>query len=66
MKLDRAKVQIAMARKCLDARMVAKRYGCTTGRFYSILRSRAVYPTTAGKLASALGVDVSEIIEEGG
>ena len=61
MKIDRKKYMLARARACmgqkdLEAAVIPKGTLCTA------LRGN-VKPETAGKIAKALGVDVTEIIE---
>lgn len=43
---------------------LAERCGISRNRVNVILNSRTVSPMTAGKLAKALEVDVTEIIEQ--
>ena len=64
MKLNTKSVRVVMAQKSLSLTDVAKNYGSTRQRISCILNSVNITPRTAGKLASALGVDVTEIIED--
>ena len=64
MKLDRDKVDVAMARKSYNAVKLAEVYGVSDQRMRTILNSRKVSTATVGKLAKALEVDVTEIIED--
>lgn len=59
MELDRKKIDICRARKKMS---VAEAYGVSRARMHAILNQREVTPVTAGRLADALGVDVTEII----
>lgn len=43
---------------------LSENYGISKQRISAILRSTSIQPKTAGKLANALGVDVTKIIEE--
>lgn len=63
MKLDRQKYDLAKARACkgqkeLMAERIPKGTLCRAAGGYSLK------PETAGKIAKALGVDVTEIIED--
>ena len=62
MKLDRSKVDIAMARKKMTTTQLAKAYGVSRARMSIILNSTDITPACAGKVAEALSVDVTEII----
>lgn len=62
--LSRNKINIAMARRKMSTTAMAKIYGVSRSRMNVILNSRKVSPATIGKLADALGVDVTEILEE--
>ena len=64
MELNRNKINLAMARKGFGITNLAKVYGVSSQRMRIILNSRKVSPATAGKLAKALGVDVTEILED--
>lgn len=65
MELDRNKINVAMARKNYNIAKLAETYGASPQRMRIILNSKKVSPATVGKLAKALDVDVTEIIEEG-
>lgn len=62
MRIDRDKVELAMARKKMTQEELAEAYGVTRSGMASVLRSLNVKPTTVGRLAAALGVDPEEII----
>ena len=62
MKIDREKYMLARAKACMGAKAL-EAAGIPRGTLSNILRGE-VRPETAGKLARALGVDVTEIIEE--
>lgn len=64
MMLDRDKINLAMARKNYNISRLAETYGVSAQRMRIILNSRSVSTTTAGRLADALGIDVTEIIED--
>ena len=63
MYLDRDKINVAMARKSYNIAKLAEVYGVSAQRMRTILNSRKVSTATAGRLAKALGVDVTEIME---
>ena len=60
MKIDREKYMLARARACMGQKELEKA-GLSKGTLCRALREE-VRPETAGKIARALGVDVSEII----
>lgn len=62
MKLDRKKYELARARACMGPKEL-QAAGIPRGTLYSALNTD-VRPETAGRIAKALGVDVTEIIEE--
>lgn len=62
--LNIEKVNLFRARKCMTIADLAKEYGSSRQRMHMILNQRNVTPVCAGRLAKALGVDVTEIIED--
>ncbi len=62
MKISREKVNIEMARKKMSVKALADAYGVSRARINVILNQREVSVVSAGRLADALGVDVTEII----
>lgn len=63
MTLNREKVDIILARKGVTISAVCKNAGFSRNRFYTVMNSKKISPMTAGRVAKALGVDVTEIIE---
>lgn len=62
MKIDRRKYELARARACMGQKdLVAA--GIPKGTLCRIIGGGDARPETAGKIAEALGVDVTEIIE---
>lgn len=62
MRIDKEKFILAKARACMDTKdLVAA--GVPRGTLCRIYQSE-IRPATAGKIAKALGVDVTEIIEQ--
>lgn len=64
MKISRDKVNICLARKKMSVSDLAEAYGVSRARMNVILNQREVSVVSAGRLAEALGVDVTEIIED--
>lgn len=63
MTIDDKKFKIALARSGLTATQTAERAGISRQRLCSILNQKNVSPRSCGKIAKALGVDVTEIID---
>lgn len=62
MKLNRDKINICRARKKMSISDLAEAYGVSRARMNVILNQREVSVVSAGRLAEALGVDVTEIL----
>ena len=62
MRLSKKKIEIIQAKHGLSNEDIAKKCGITRQRVSCILNSINVYPKTAGMIAKALGVDVTEIL----
>ncbi len=62
MKLDRQKYMIARARACMGQKDL-EAAGISKGTLCRAMSGKGLKPETAGKIAKALGVDVTEIIE---
>lgn len=60
--LDRKKIDICLARNKMSITELAKTYGVSRTRINVILNQREVTPVVAGRLAEALGVDVTRLI----
>jgi DNA-binding Xre family transcriptional regulator len=63
MTLNRGRIDIVLARKKMSVTALAKAYGVSRTRMNVILNSKAITPICAGRLADALNVDVTEIME---
>lgn len=63
-KLSKIKINMLMARKQLTVTALAKRSGVSRSRMTVILSNSDATPICAGKLAQALEVDVTEILED--
>ena len=64
MKVSKEKIDIARANRCMTITELAEAYGVSRTRLTMILNQREVTVVCAGRLAKALGVDVTEIIEQ--
>ena len=53
-----------MARKKMTVKQLAEAYGVSRARIHVILNQREISVIAAGRLSEALGVDVTEIIED--
>lgn len=63
MKLNRQKYELARARACMSFNDLVKA-GVPKGSLCRIISGAEARPETIGKIAKALGVDVTEIIED--
>lgn len=64
MKLDRDKLKIAMARTCMNVGDIIKIADMPRPSFNNAYQGKEVRPATLGRIAKALGVDVTEIMKE--
>ena len=64
MKADRKKLEIAMANACMNTEDVQKATELPRPTLNNVISGRNVRPGTIGRVAKALGVDVTEILEE--
>lgn len=64
MKVSRSKIDVARANRCMTVSDLAEAYGVSRQRMSIILSHREVTAVCAGRLARALGCDVTDIIEE--
>lgn len=62
MKLDRKKYELAKARACMGQKDL-EAAGIPKGTLCRVIGGGDARPETLGKIAKALGVDVTEIIE---
>lgn len=62
MRIDRTKYELAKARACMTSQDIIQA-GVPSGTLSRIYRAN-IKPETAGKIAKALGVDVTEIIQD--
>lgn len=64
MRVSRDKIDIARAKRCMTVADFAKTYGVSRARINMILNQREVTAVCAGRIAKALGVDVTDIMED--
>lgn len=64
MKIDRKKIECAMARKKINRAELSKKANVPIGTLCNALSRGNCLPITAGKLAEALNVDVTELLED--
>lgn len=64
MKVNKQKLELAMARSCSTTVELAEKAQIPRPTVSAIVSGRNSKPATIGKLAKALGVDVTEIIEQ--
>lgn len=64
MKISKKKLNIILARKQITTIGLARSYGVSRTRMVSILKLEQLTPVCAGRLAKALDVDVTEILED--
>lgn len=63
MTLSKEKVDIIFAKKKQTVTEFCDKVGISRNRFYTVMNSKNISPKTAGRIAEALEVDVTEIIE---
>lgn len=61
MRIDNKKLEILLAQKCMSISNL--REGVSPQTLTRVRRGESVKPVTVGKIALALGVDVTDIIE---
>lgn len=64
MKVNRKKLQLAMANACLNSEDLAVKAEMPRPTLNNAITGRNVRPATIGKIAKALGVPVEQIIED--
>lgn len=64
MKVDRQRIKLAMARACVNSAELAEITELPRPTLNNAIAGRSVRPATAGRIAKALGVDVTEILEK--
>ncbi len=64
MKISNAKLNVALARKQWNQRDLRDNAVVSAQTILNLNKGKTVMPATVGKIAAALGVDVTEIIED--
>ena len=64
LQVDQDKVQLQMARQCMNPYDLCSKAGISYGSYRRIMKEGGCKIATLGKLAAALGVDVTEILED--
>ena len=64
MKVDRKKLEIAMANACMNTEHLQNAAQIPRPTLNNVIVGKNVRPATMGAVAKALGVDVTEIIEQ--
>ena len=63
MRLDRKKIQLKMAILCMNQQQLADKSGVSRQTISAVMNGRSCRPELLGKIARALEVEPSEIIE---
>ncbi|MBD9002821.1 MAG: XRE family transcriptional regulator [Faecalibacterium prausnitzii] len=63
-KISKAKLNVALARKQWNQRDLRDNAVVSAQTILNLNKGKTVMPATVGKIAAALGVDVTEIIED--
>ena len=64
MTISDSKFEMAMARQAMTKAALAEKAGMSRNRLNVVLNSKKVTPMVVGRIAKALGVDVTEILED--
>ena len=64
MKVDRRKLELAMARACMNSADLPKASGLPRPTVQNAIVGKGIRPATLGRIANALGVDPVELIAE--
>lgn len=64
MRISKSKLDLALARKCWNQRALRENCNISAQTLINVNAGKSVLPSTVGKIAHALGVDVAEIIEK--
>lgn len=63
MKVDKKKLEVAMARAKLNRNTLANKAGIPVPTLSNVYNRGKCKPATVGRIADALGIDVTEILE---
>lgn len=61
--ISKDKFSLALGRQCMSRRDICDKTGITEANLSIMLKRGNVRPKTAGRIAAALGVDISEIVK---
>lgn len=64
MKANRKRLELAMARACILPEALARAAEMPRATLNNVIKGCSVRPATLGRVARALGVDVTELMEE--
>lgn len=64
MKADRKKVELAMARSCMNVSDIIKKSGMPAPTVRSVVIGKNITPRTLGKFAKAIEVDPADIVKK--
>ncbi|WP_312047520.1 helix-turn-helix domain-containing protein [Anaerotignum sp.] len=64
MQLNKTKIQIKMAKECLNVNDLCKKSKIEKHTVYRIMNGSNCKPATVGKIAKALNCDVLELLED--
>lgn len=64
MKVDRKKLELAMARACMNSADLPTAAGLPRPTVQNVIVGKGVRPATLGRIAKALGVDPEELIQK--
>ena len=64
MKVHKEKVHLELARSCMSLRDLSMLSGVPIATITAVIGGRNARPETLGRIARALGVDVTEIMED--
>jgi DNA-binding Xre family transcriptional regulator len=64
MKVNRQKLELAMARACMESAGLAEAAQMPRPSLNNAISGKSIRPATLGKIARALGVDPADLIEE--
>lgn len=64
MKINRDSLYLEMARNCISLKELSQKAELPTPSLKNAVCGRNIRPATAGKIARALGVDVTELLED--
>ena len=65
MKVNRKKLELAMARACMNSADLPVAAGLPRPTVQNLIVGKSVRPATLGRVAKALGVDPEEIVDDG-